>query len=80
MNALNRRWTFDEEVTLVKRRRENACAKMIARELGRTPESVGQHIHRMRKRTAATQARLEELALLERLLVEASQPERYPER
>jgi predicted transcriptional regulator len=75
MNAPLRRWSLSEEVTIVKMRRENACAKMIARELGRTPESVGQHVHKMRQRAHITQHRLEEIALLERLLEEAASPE-----
>ena len=69
------RWSLAEEVTLVRRRRENACAKMIARELDRTPESVGQHVHRMKERGRLAQHRTEELALLERVLAEATAPE-----
>jgi IS30 family transposase len=71
MNAPLRRWSLSEEVTIVKMRRENACAKMIARRLGRTPESVGQHVHKMKQRAPRLeQYRAEEMALLERMLEE----------
>lgn len=66
------RWSLAEEIVIVRRRREGACAKLIAREIDRTPESIGQHVHRMRERGRLAQHRAEELALLERVLAEAS--------
>jgi hypothetical protein len=75
---LRRCWTLDEEVTIVRMRRNHRTAKMIAREIDRTPDAVREQVNRMKQRVAPrylAQQRAEEMGLLERLLKEAAQPD-----
>jgi hypothetical protein len=77
MSAPYRHWTIAEEATVVRMRRDNACAKMIARELDRSPECVASRVQVMKQRAAPAhlaQHRAEEMGLLERLLNEARLP------
>lgn len=73
-------WKPAEEIKLLRRKRQGARHKVIARELNRSPRSVDQHVARMKERGLLAMHRREELDLLEKVRVEAAQPERHPER
>ena len=70
-------WKSDEIAYVARRKREGARHKIIAREVGRTPRSIDQLLHRLEKEIGQEVLELhreEELALLERLVRENAGP------
>lgn len=84
MIALNRhrRFTRSDDHLIVGRKIQRTRVKVIARELGRTPESVNGRFAELKRKardaqsTILTKRRTEELALLALMLVEAASPEK----